>query len=73
MSLADAAAALGMSVGGLVDLMTEAGVAVSGEPPERWRLEAADVLAIVEERERRELRNSRELERLGAALEDEGT
>lgn len=69
-SLPDAARALGLAEDELVELMREAGVRLEG-PRSSWLLDAADVEAVTAERKRLRERNRRELERLGAAL-DEG-
>lgn len=69
-SVPEAARALGLEEDVLVELMREAGVSLEG-PREAWLLDAADVEALVAERERQRQENLRELERLGRAL-DEG-
>ena len=67
LSLAAAAAELGMEASELAELIREAGAAPPG-PEAEWVLEAADLEALARERSRQEERNLRELRKL---LDDE--
>ncbi|HEX7001916.1 MAG TPA: hypothetical protein VF164_09490 [Trueperaceae bacterium] len=70
LTLAQAAEVLGVTEGALVELVVEAGVAPRGSSSAGLMFEAADVRAVLAEREKRERLNRQELEKLGAALED---
>lgn len=70
LTLAQAAEVLGVSEDALMEMVVEAGVASRGSTAAPLLIEAADVRAILTERERRERLNREELEKLGAALGD---